>query len=165
MQEEALLLDGSLLRAGIDTRGSGSAERDLGFPGREGRDQRVDVEVLEGVPPLVELEPGGGGGGGWVLLVLLLLGDGFHGRDVGLGFGFRRRRGLLGGVGGSGEHLDHLLEGGRIGLHERRRVRAPRFGSGHGFRSLRRRGRRLGIGWVRSSVGLLLVSWGYGIHG
>lgn len=157
---------------------------DLGFSGREpgvvrsedGEERvRVDLEVLEGVASLVEPKPG--------LLPLLLLGRGFDGRDVGLGFGSQVGfgGGLLDGVGGSGEHLDDLLEGESVGLDEGRRVRAARFGSGHGFRSLRQRRRQLlrldsivaaGVGSVSgrrrkergAGIGLL-VPRGYGFHG
>lgn len=42
--------------------------------------------------------------------------------------------GLFGGVGGSGQHLNDLLEGGGVGLDEGCRVRVTGFGSGNGFR-------------------------------
>lgn len=45
-------------------------------------------------------------------------------------------RGLFGCLRGSGEHLDHLLEGGGVCLNEGCRVRI-RFGSGNRFGSWR----------------------------
>lgn len=140
---------GSIKRVGYQRRHGTENKRreienarrqDLGLPRREPRigrsedgDQGIDLQVLQGVPALVELEPG-----------LLLLGHGFDGWDVSLGRwlhgrcgGVGFRRGLLGGLRGSSEHLDYLLEGVGVGLDEGGRVRVGGFGSGDGFGRLR----------------------------
>ena len=89
------------------------------------RYERAELDVLQTVPPLVELEPG------------LLLGPRFDWRNMGprIGDWFGGRR-LFRRLRGSGEHLDHLLEGRGVCLNEGCRVRI-RFGSGNGFRSWR----------------------------
>lgn len=81
----------------------------------------IDLEVTKGISTLIELEIG-----------VWTLGDRFDGRDMRFG----RRigcRNLLGGFGRSGEHLDNLFEGGRIGLDESGRVWVCGFGSVHHF--------------------------------
>lgn len=71
---------------------------------------------------------------------------------------------LAGGFGGSGQHLDYLLEGGGVGLDEGGRVRVGGVGSGHGFRGLGRRGRwwsveSIAVGAACAAVGGVAV-WG-----
>lgn len=123
---------------------------DLWFAGREprmvrseDRDQRVDLEVFEGVTPLVEFEPG-----------LLPFGHGFDGWDMGFRWwvGYRIgcvvvRGGVLGGLGRSGEHLYYLFEGGGVSLDEGGRVRVGGFGSGDGFGRLLMLVLVLVLGW------------------
>lgn len=83
--------------------------------------------VFEGVvAALVELETGVVVV--LVLVLLLFLGSGLDGRDVVFG-----TNDLVGGFGGTGEHLDDLLEGVGVGLDEGGRVRVSGVGSGHGF--------------------------------
>jgi len=168
VQEETLLFDGFVFSFGIQGRGRvGSVKRvgyegrhgtqhecgevedaggeHVGFASREKRGEGVDAEVvLQGVrPPLIQLE------------LLLLVRNGFHGRDaVGrVRRGFRGR--LFRCLRGPCQHLDYLLERRRVGLDERCRVRAPGFGSSHGF------GRWQPLPWFL----ILLLSWGYGMIG
>ncbi|GFZ06209.1 VQ motif-containing protein [Actinidia rufa] len=103
--------------------------------------RRADLEVLEAVSSLVELFLGG---------------PGLDGRDrvlgrVGFGCG-----GVLGCFGGSGEHLDDLLEGVSVGLDEGR-VRVVGFGSGDGFGS----GCRGGAAAAACTVGGAVAVWGW----
>ena len=171
MQVEALLFNGLLLGGLVQMGGPGSVERvgyerrdgaedeggeienargeNLGLPGGEtggggvDGDERVDLEVLERVSPLVELEPGlgfhrrdvGGGPGDRVGSVG---GSGLGGGDGGGGGGS-----LLSGFRGAGEHLDDLLEGGGVGLDEGGRVWVGGFGSGRDGLGSRNRSRRL----------------------
>lgn len=48
---------------------------------------------------------------------------------------------------GSCQHLNHLLEGGAVGLDERRRVRVGGFGSGEGLGRVGGRGGRARREW------------------
>lgn len=119
--EEAWGEDVGLSRGKPGTRLDGEA----GYDG-------VEAELLEGIPPLVEPET-------WLGF---LGGDGLEGRNrvvggVGLAVGQRS------GVGGSGELLDDLLEGGGVGLDEGGRVRAVWLGSDDGSGRERRRRRLL----------------------
>lgn len=82
-----------------------------GVGAQQGRYQRADhLEILEAAASLVELESrllwGGGGLGDWRRRKWVL------GRRCG------RRYVLRGSLGGAGQHLDHLLEGGGISLDE-----------------------------------------------
>lgn len=88
----------------------------------EARDKGVDHEaVLEAVAALVQLE------------ALLLLAGALDGRYTAAGGGgIWFGGGVLGLVGGAGEHLHHLFEGGGVGLDE---------------------GGGVGIGFVRSGDG------------
>lgn len=135
--------------------------------GAEARRRREGVDrheaVLEAVTPLVELEP------------LLLLAGALDGGDASAsasaaaappcGGGIWAVGGVLSGVGGAGEHLHHLLEGGGVGLDEGGGVGAAvgvRSGYG-GFRGG-------GVGWgggaeveggaIAAAGGAAIAVWG-----
>jgi hypothetical protein len=157
VQEEPLAVDGRLLARGGRRRrraveGVGDERRD-GAPERQGREveharrqhirrlgprgcggghrQRRDhLEILEPAPALVELEGRLLGPARRARLVVVVA-------ALGELLGRRRRRV------GAGEHLDHLLEGGGVGLDEGGGERRGVDDAGR-QRAVRRRGRRGG---------------------
>lgn len=110
---------------------------------RRAHGQRRDhLEVLEAAPPLVQLEGRLLGPARPVARRLAVACVGCRGR----------RRGVLGGLLGAGEHLDDLLEGVGVGLHEGRGERGGLDRAGYGPRRRAEVVVRLGLGLGCSAV-------------